>query len=105
MTLRIVRLITVGLGIVGLLIGQSAPLAAQSATAADLARVEASANVVTQQITAMRKIDPTLATQSEKTLAEINDELTYLKVKLRREGNVAPKDVKDLADRVETLHI
>jgi len=80
-------------------------LAAQTATAADLARLDASANVVAQQVTAMKKIDPTLATQSEKTLAEINDDLTYLKVKLRREGNVPPKDVKDLADRIETLHV
>ena len=105
MTLRIVGLRIVGLGIVGLLIGQSAALAAQSATASDLARLEASANVVTQQITTMKKIDPTLAAQSGKTLAEINDELTYLKVKLRREGNVPQKDVKDLADRIETLHV
>jgi hypothetical protein len=91
--------------IVGLLIGQSAQLGAQTATAADLARVDASVNVVTQQIATMKKIDPALAAQSEKTLAEINEDLTYLKVKLRREGNVAPKDVKDLADRVETLHL
>jgi hypothetical protein len=111
MLLRIVGLRTVGLGIVGLLIaglgmpGFTANLAAQSATAADLARLDASANVVTQQITAMKKIDPALASQSEKTLGEINDDLTYLKVKLRREGNVAPKDVKDLADRIETLHV
>jgi hypothetical protein len=91
--------------IVGLLIGQSARLGAQTATAADLARVDASVNVVTQQIAAMKKIDPALAAQSEKTLAEINEDLTYLKVKLRREGNVLPKDVKDLADRVETLHL
>lgn len=106
MLLRIVGLRTVGLTIAGLLIaGLAAPLAAQSATAADLARLDASANVVTQQIASMKKIDPALATQSEKTLGEINDDLTYLKVKLRREGNVAPKDVKDLADRIETLHV
>lgn len=105
MRLKTVGLITVGLAIVGLLIGQSVPLAAQSATAADLARLDASATVVTQQIAAMKKIDPRLAAQSEKTLAEINEDLTYLKVKLRREGNVAQKDVRDLADRIETLHV
>jgi hypothetical protein len=76
---------------------------AQTATAADLARVEASASVASQKVTAMKKIDPALAMQSEKTLNEIQEDLTYLKVKLRREGNVAQKDVKDLADRIETL--
>lgn len=105
MRLKISGLITVGVAIVGLLIGQSTLRAAQSATTSDLARLDASANVVTQQIAAMKKIDPMLASQSEKTLAEINDDLTYLKVKLRREGNVPQKDVKDLADRIETLHV
>lgn len=105
MTLRTVGLRSVGLLIVGLLIGQSAQLAAQTATAADLARVEASASVVAQQVTAMKKIDPALAAQSEKTLAEINEDLTYLKVKQRREGNVQTRDVKDLTDRIETLHV
>lgn len=105
MRLKISGLITVGLAIVGLVIAQSTLLAAQSVTASELARLDASANVVTQQIATMKKIDPTLAAQSEKTLAEINEDLTYLKVKLRREGNVAQKDVKDLADRIETLHV
>src|SRR3982751_811859 len=106
MPLRILGLRSVGLVIVGLLIaglglpGFMVNVAAQSATAADLARLDASANVVTQQVAAMKKIDPVLASQSEKTLGEINEDLTYLKVKLRREGNVAPKDVKDLADRI-----
>jgi hypothetical protein len=103
MTLRTVGLRVLALGIVGLLIGQSAALSAQTATAADLARVEASANVVNQKVVAMKRIDPALATQSEKTLTEIQEDLTYLKVKMRREGNVAQKDVKDLADRIETL--
>lgn len=105
MTLKTVGLRIVGVAIVGLLIGQSAHLAAQTATAADLARVEASASVVAQQVTAMKKIDPALAAQSEKTLAEINEDLTYLKVKQRREGNVQTKDVKELTDRIETLHV
>jgi hypothetical protein len=78
---------------------------AQTATSQDLARVEAQVNVVSQQVTAAKKTDPTLATQSEKTLQEIQDDLTYLKVKLRREGNVTQKEVKDLADRVETLRV
>lgn len=109
MTLRTAGLRIVGLGLafaMGLLtIGRLGAAPGQTASAADLARVEASATVVTQQVTAMKKIDPVLATQSEKTLAEINEDLTYLKVKLRREGNVAQKDVKDLADRIETLHV
>lgn len=92
-------------GIVMAVLALAASVAAQTVTASDLARLDASASVVSQQIAAMKKIDPTLAAQSEKTLAEIQDDLTYLKVKLRREGNVQQKDVKDLADRIETLHV
>ncbi len=110
MTLRTVGLRSVGLALaIELLtighLGAAAAPTAQSATASDLARVEASATVVSQQVTAMKKIDPALATQSAKTLAEIQDDLTYLKVKQRREGNVQQKDVKELADRIETLHV
>ena len=108
MTLRTVGLGTVGLGLaIGVLtIGQlGVSVEAQTASAADLARVEASVTVVTQQVATVKKVDPVLGAQSEKTLAEIQDDLTYLKVKLRREGNVLQKDVKDLGDRVETLRV
>lgn len=74
-------------------------------TAADLAKLDASASVVTQQIATLKKVDPTLAIATEKTLTEIQDDLTYLKVKLRREGAVPAKDVNDLRDRIETLRV
>ena len=57
------------------------------------------------QIATLKKVDPTLAMTSEKALAEIQEELTYLKVKLRREGTVPPKDASDVRDRIETLRV
>jgi hypothetical protein len=74
-------------------------------TAADLAKLDVQVSVVAQQITTMKKVDPTLGIASEKTLVEIQDDLTYLKVKLRREGAVPSKDVADLRDRIETLRV
>lgn len=74
-------------------------------TAADLAKLDASASVVSQQVSTLKKVDPTLAIASEKTLTDIQDDLTYLKVKLRREGTVPVKDVNDLRDRIETLRV
>lgn len=105
MRMKISNVLAVTLAMVVAVLAGTASAAAQTVTASDLARLDASASVVSQQITAMKKIDPTLAAQSEKTLAEIQDDLTYLKVKLRREGNVQQKDVKDMADRIETLHV
>jgi len=79
---------------------------AQAATtAADLDKLDAAANVVARQITTLKKVDPTLAMASEKTLIEIRDDLTYLKVKLRKEGSVPQKDVADVRDRIETLRV
>lgn len=76
-----------------------------SVTAADLDKLEAAANVVARQIATLNKVDLTLAMASEKTLIEIRDDLTYLRVKLRREGSVPPKDAADLRDRIETLRV
>jgi hypothetical protein len=74
-------------------------------TAADLARLDASLAVVTKQVTALKDIDPTKAKDAEGTLAAIQEDLTYLKVKLRREGTVPAKDAKDVEDRIETLRV
>jgi hypothetical protein len=78
---------------------------AQAVTAAELSRLETAYNVVAGQVTALKKVDLTLAMASEKTLADIQDDLTYLKVKQRRENNVTPSDVKELGDRIETLRL
>ena len=42
---------------------------------------------------------------SSRTLADINDDITYLKVKLRREGAVPREDYTSVRDRLETLRI
>lgn len=99
--------VNVAVALLAMLAWTASPTAqtAQTATAADLARLDASMTVVNQQIADVKKVDAALATQSEKTASEIQDDLTYLKVKLRREGNVTQKDVKDLADRIETLRV
>ena len=77
----------------------------QSTTAAALTRLDAEITKVSQQVTGLKKIDPTLAMASEKTLIELQEDLTYMKVKLRREGAVPPKDLADLGDRIETLRV
>lgn len=97
--MKILRFLVVCLSLAGSAFAQ-APV-----TAADLAKLDAETAKVQQQVTGLKKVDPTLAMASEKTLAELQDDLTYMKVKLRREGSVPAKDVKDLADRIETLRV
>lgn len=74
-------------------------------TAADLSKLDASLAVVTKQVAVLKDVDPTKAKDAEATLAAIQEDLTYLKVKLRREGSVPAKDAKDVGDRIETLRV
>jgi hypothetical protein len=111
--MKLVLSVILALLVAGAAFAQSAPPAqlAQTAspqgpvTQADLTKLDAAAAVVSQQITALKKTDPTLAGVSEKSFNEIQDDLTYLKVKLRREGAVAQKDFTDVRDRLETLRV
>ena len=97
--MKILKLLVVCLSLAGSAFAQTA------VSAADLNKLDADALRVSQQITALKRADPTLATTSEKTLTELQDEITYLKVKLRREGAVPAKDVADVRDRLETLRV
>jgi hypothetical protein len=74
-------------------------------TAADLTRLETTASGIQTQAEALRRTDPTLAADVEKSLQDLSDEITYLKVKLRREGSVTREDYSSLRDRLETLRV
>jgi hypothetical protein len=53
----------------------------------------------------LKTTDPTLAADIQKRLAELDEELTYLRVKLRREGSVTRQEHDALRDRLETLRV
>ncbi len=78
--------------------GQQGPV-----TAADLTRLEQTADDVAARADALRATDPTLADEVTKRLADLRDDITYLKVKLRKEGSVGRQDYNDVHDRLETL--
>jgi len=83
----------------------SAAWAQAVVTASDLTRLEATAADITRQLDALKKSDPSLATDVSHTLADLNDEITYLKVKMRREGSVTRDEYASLRDRLETLSV
>jgi hypothetical protein len=72
-------------------------------TAADITRLETTAGEIERLAAALKKSDPTLAAQVEKTLAELREEITYLKVKQRRDNNVTREEYASVRDRLETL--
>lgn len=98
-TLRLLTLLLVGLPLVMVADAQTA------VTEADLTRLETSAGDIARQVPAIEKTDATLAGEIRKTLATLQEEITYLKVKLRREGAVPRADYGDVRDRLETLRL
>jgi hypothetical protein len=88
--------------IVVLVLGAS--VSAQAPVAlADLNRLDAGAADIDRQIKAIERTDPTLAAEAAKTLADLRDEVTYLRVKLRRDGAVSRAEYADVRDRLDTL--
>lgn len=71
----------------------------------DIARLEASANEVETLTKQLAKSDMTLANSVTQSLTEVRDEIAYLRVKLRREGQVSREEYGALRDRIETLRI
>jgi hypothetical protein len=67
--------------------------------------LETTATEISDSASRLRTSDPTLSEEVRKTLADLNDEITYLRVKLRREGAVTREEYASLRDRLETLRI
>ena len=74
-------------------------------TAADLTRLESTAAEIDRQVGTLRTSDPTLATEVEASLADLRDEITYLRVKMRKEGAVTRDEYGSLRDQLETLRV
>ena len=83
-----------------------AVIAAQAPVSApDLTQLETSVTEVEGLVAKLKAGDPTLASELQRTLSDVKDEVAYLKVKLRREGKVTREEYVAVRDRIETLRI
>jgi hypothetical protein len=88
------------------LLALAASVLAQTAvTATDILQLETSADDASKQIATLRKTDVTLATELDKKLADLREEVSYLKVKLRRDGGVTRAEYLDVRDRLDKLRV
>jgi hypothetical protein len=71
----------------------------------DLTRLETTAGEIAKQIPALERTDASLAADVKKTLTGLQEDITYLKVKFRREGSVSRAEFGDVRDRLETLRL
>ena len=74
-------------------------------TSADLARLETTATEIETQTATLAKSDATLAAEVRASLKDASEEISYLKVKLRKEGRVTREEYAALRDKLETLRI
>lgn len=92
------------LALTALLALTAAPLLGQSdVTSNDLQRLQESITVAGKDIAALRGRDATAARNLQSELDELQDEVIYLKVKLRKERSLARNEYTDVRDRVEDL--
>lgn len=83
----------------------SSAWAQAAVTAADITRLETSATSISRLLPELRKTDLTLAAEVEKSLALLQDDIVYLRVKLRRDEVVTRPEYSSLRDRLDTLRI
>jgi hypothetical protein len=74
-------------------------------TAADLTRLETTAGEIETLTATLSKTDATQAAEVRASLKDATDEISYLKVKLRKEGRVTREEYAAVRDKLETLRV
>jgi hypothetical protein len=100
-----------GLAAMLLLVAAPAPARAQwsstssqrSVSAADIQRLQDQVYQASSDVSRMRGGTTDLATRLQSDLDDLRDEVTYLKVKLRKEGAVSDREYTDVRDRLQDL--
>ena len=77
--------------------------AAQSVTTAEIQRLRDDVYQAGTDVSRLRQSSPDAASRLQADLDELHDEVTYLKVKLRKEGTVSRSEYADLRDRIQAL--
>ena len=97
---RSVRDVLMAVAAVAVLAG---PAAAQDMTPSDLTRLQQTADQIDVDLAQLRQRDRSAARAMEAELADLEDEIIYLKVKMRKERSVARFEYNDVRDRLENL--
>jgi hypothetical protein len=79
------------------------PAAAQDMTTSDLTRLQQTADQINNDLVQLRQRDRTSARAVQTELTDLEEEITYLKVKMRKERSVSRFEYTDLRDRLENL--
>jgi hypothetical protein len=83
--------------------GFAASVAGQAVTQTDIQRLQEDTTQASADVSRLRGRDATRAGQLQTELDDLRDEVTYLKVKLRKERSLARNEYLDVRDRIENL--
>ena len=75
----------------------------QSVSTNDIQRLQDQVYQASADISRLRTTDSSLAARLETELDDLRDEVTYLKVKLRKEGTVSRTEYSDLRDKLQDV--
>ena len=84
-------------------VGFAVSVAAQTVTQTDIQRLQEDTAQAVTDVSQLRSRDATRANQLQVELDDLRDEVTYLKVKLRKERSIARTEYLDVRDRIENL--
>ncbi len=85
------------------IVALASPAMAQDMTTSDITRLQQNVDQIEADLLKLGQRDRAGARALETELADLEDEVAYLKVKLRREGRVPRADYMDVRDRIEDL--
>jgi hypothetical protein len=86
------------------ILGLSLPAAAQnSITQSDIQRLQDNASQATRSVQQLRGRDESRARQLQAELDDLQDEVIYLKVKLRKENTLSRGEYADVRDRIDDV--
>jgi hypothetical protein len=97
---RSVRNLLVAMAAVVALAG---PAAAQDMTASDLTRLQQTADQISTDLVQLRSRDRVAARTIQTELSDLEDEIIYLKVKMRKERSVPRREYNEVNDRLMSL--
>jgi hypothetical protein len=86
-----------------LLLVPSVGRAQTAMTTTDVQRLQDELTQASSELSRLRSSNPDLATRLSPELEEIREEVIYLKVKLRKEGNVARTEYHETRDRIDAF--
>lgn len=99
-----VRIFQSAVAVAVLTVGLASPAFAQLAvSAADIQRLQDTVTQASAELQQLRTRDAGRASALEPQLNDLRDEITYLRVKLRRDGSVPRAEYADVRDRIDDL--